>query len=260
MTRTAVIGHVEWVEFAVVDRVPHPGEILHATETFHAAGGGGAVAAVELARLGECHFFTALGADAEGDAAIEQLGRLGVRVHAARRGRTRRCFTFLSADHERTITVLGERLVPHGDDDLPWDAYDAVYFTGGDPAALRHARRSGRVVATPRAADALTSGGVELDVLVASALDPGEAVPELDPPPRHVVLTRGAEGGEWGGQRWAAAELPGDPVDAYGCGDAFAAGLTHGLAAGEDLERAIRLGARCGAAALCRRGPYGPGT
>ena len=31
--RVAVVGHVEWVEFARVERVPDPGEIVHALET-----------------------------------------------------------------------------------------------------------------------------------------------------------------------------------------------------------------------------------
>jgi ribokinase len=31
--RIAVVGHVEWVEFARVEAVPRPGEIVHALET-----------------------------------------------------------------------------------------------------------------------------------------------------------------------------------------------------------------------------------
>ena len=50
--------------------------------------------------------------------------------------------------------------------------------------------------------------------------------------------------------------LPGPVVDAYGCGDAFAAGLTFALAAGLPPARAVQLAARCGAAALTGRGPY----
>jgi ribokinase len=30
--RVAVVGHVEWIEFAQVERVPEPGEIVHALE------------------------------------------------------------------------------------------------------------------------------------------------------------------------------------------------------------------------------------
>jgi ribokinase len=56
--------------------------------------------------------------------------------------------------------------------------------------------------------------------------------------------------------RWTAAEPPGPVLDAYGCGDAFAAGLTYGLAVGQGLADALALGARCGAHALTGRGPY----
>ena len=50
--------------------------------------------------------------------------------------------------------------------------------------------------------------------------------------------------------------MPGVAVDAYGCGDSFAAGLTFGLGAGMALDDAIVLAARCGAACLTGRGPY----
>jgi sugar/nucleoside kinase (ribokinase family) len=46
-------------------------------------------------------------------------------------------------------------------------------------------------------------------------------------------------------------------VDAFGCGDAFVAGLTAGLAAGERLDAALHRAAGAGAAALTGRGPYG---
>jgi ribokinase len=45
-------------------------------------------------------------------------------------------------------------------------------------------------------------------------------------------------------------------VDAYGCGDSFAAGLTFALGRGDELDGALDLAARCGAACLAGRGPY----
>jgi len=42
--------------------------------------------------------------------------------------------------------------------------------------------------------------------------------------------------------------------DAYGCGDAFAAGFTYGLAAGTAVAEACALGARWGAEMLTRVG------
>jgi ribokinase len=191
-----------------------------------------------------------------------------VRVHAAwRAAPQRRAFTFLDAEAERTIAVIGERHVPGGDDPLPWDELAgaaAVYFTGGDAGALSAARRARVLVATPRARGPLANAGVQLDALVHSASDPGEryADGQVAPPPRAVVSTLGAAGGRWAGAGgasgpFAAAPPPGAPVDAYGCGDSFAAGLTYALGRGDDLPAAVGLAARCGAACLAGRGPYG---
>ncbi|MDP9400541.1 MAG: PfkB family carbohydrate kinase [Actinomycetota bacterium] len=267
--RVGVVGHVEWVEFAVVSHVPAPGEILHARETFAEPAGGGAVAAVQLTRLaGRALFVAAVGDDELGRRAEARLREgFGVEVVAGRRrAPQRRAFTFLDDDHERTITVLGPRLVPEGQDPLPrarLAELDAVYFTGGDVEALRAARAARVLVATPRALDTLRAGHVPVDALVLSGTDPGEAVADglLDPPPALVVRTRGGEGGEWVATEgrtgtWRAAALPGEPVDSYGSGDSFAAGLTFGLGAGLPLDQALAFAARCGAACLCGRGPY----
>jgi ribokinase len=267
VARVGVVGHVEWVQFAVVERVPLAGEIVHARETFSEPAGGGAVAAVQMAKLtGSSLFFTALTGDRLGKSTSEQLGRQAVTVHAgAREGIQRRGFVYLTDDGERTITVLGERLVPHGADELPWgelDGVGGVYFTGGDAAALEAARRADVIVATPRAGDALREAGVAVDVLVHSGRDKDEELDpgELDPAPKTVVTTLGAKGGRWDGEAgtgtWEPLPLPGPLVDEYGAGDSFAAGITTGLAAGMPIADAIHLGSRCGVANLTGRGPY----
>jgi ribokinase len=266
--RVAVVGHVEWVELALVDRVPAPGEIVQARETWQEPAGGGAVAAVQLARLaGECLLITALGADELGRRAATGLERLGVRVEAAWRPEPqRRGFVHVDARAERTITVIGERMGPLATDDLPWDELedaDGVYFTAGDAAAVRRARSARTLVATARAMAPLAEAGVELDLLVASAKDAGERYEpgEIEPPPRLVARTNGAAGGlleTAGGDviRWEAAPLNGPAVDTYGAGDSFAAGTTYGLADRRSPRDALGLGARCGAACVTGRGPY----
>lgn len=267
MSSVAVVGHVEWVEFARVDHVPAPGEIVHASETWEEPAGGGAVAAVQLARLaGECLFLTALGDDELGHRAAKELEGLGVRVETAWRPEPqRRAFVHVDAAAERTITVIGERMGPQGDDPLPWDdlsAADAVYFTAGDVGALRAARSARQLVATTRANETLVPAEVQLDVLVRSAKDPGEQYVPLDPPPRFVAHTDGEGGGSLISEdgtttRWEPAPLPGRAIDAYGAGDSFAAGLTYGLATGLAPAEAVALGAQSGAAAMTRRGAYG---
>lgn len=263
MVRVAVVGHVEWVQFARVDRVPAAGEIVHAADTWEEAAGGGAVAAARLAELaGEATLFTSIGQDTLGDRAIEQLEARRVVVRAARPAEAqRRAFCFLDGRAERTITVLGSKLVPSGNDGvLPWEELenaDAVYFVSGDPAAVRKARRARVLVATSRELPTLQTAGEELDAVVGSGKDADEVFHpgDLDPAPRLAVTTSGSLGG-WaqpGGPFRAAA--PRGPVeDAYGCGDAFGAGLAFALGQGLGVAESIELAAACGAEALTLRG------
>lgn len=261
----AVVGHVEWVEFARVEEMPQSGGIAHAWETWEQAGGGGAVAALQLARLaGEASLFTALGDDELGRRARDELEAGGVRVRASVLAEPqRRAFCHVEETGERTITVLGEKLRPRGDDgDLPWeelDAADAVYFASGDAAALRQARRARVLVATARELATLRAGAVELDALVGSGEDEGEryAPGDLAPQPALVVSTAGALGG-WAqpGGPYQAVAPTGEIEDAYGCGDCFAAGLTFALGRGDETHAALALAACCGAAALTGRGVH----
>jgi ribokinase len=266
--RLAVVGHVEWIELALVERLPEPGEIVHALDSSQEPAGGGAVAAVQLARLaGECLLVTALGNDDLGHRAKRELEALGVRVEAAWRDEPqRRAFVHVDSRAERSITVLGERMGPRATDALPWgelEGADAVYFTAGDAAAVRKARAADKLVATVRAIGALAAAGEEIDLLVSSANDAGERYRPggIQPPPRLIARTDGAAGGsletaDGVTTQWEAAPLPGPAVDTYGAGDCFAAGLTFGLAAGQSPAEALALGARCGAACVTGHGPY----
>lgn len=265
MPRVSVIGHVEWVEFLYVSRLPEPGDIVGARQAFARAAGGGSVVAVVLAELGaEVDFFCALGDDDIGRDAAEQLSRRGVRLHVAWREHqpTRRAVTMLDEHGERAIVTTGPRLEPWGtDDDLDWDRLagaDGAYFTAGDAAALEHARAAGVLVASPRGRRALERGP-RIDALVYSRDDRDErewAVALADHA-RLLVETQGPQGGAWRGEsegRWEAVPPPGPVSDAYGCGDSFAAGFTFGLSAGDGIASAAALGAVCGAGCLTRPG------
>ncbi len=294
--RVAVVGHVEWVRFARVSHIPRAGEIVHARDPLEEPAGGGAVAAVQLARLaGASTLCTALGGDDHGRRTVARLGELGVDVLAAMREEpTRSAVTLVDDSRERTITTFGARLEPVGaDTQVGWSALaemDAVYFTAGDLAALRAARAARVLVASPRALHAL-GHGVPLDALVLSGEDAieREDATRAQADAKLVVITDGARGGSYkersgglgersaglgersaalgersaalgeravGWGTWDAAPLPGPAVDSYGCGDSFAAGLTYGLGAGMTVPDALALAARCGAVCLTGRGPY----
>ena len=251
--RCAVVGHVEWVEFARVPRMPAAGEIVHADRVWDEPAGGGAVVARQLALLaGRCEFFTALGEDDLGRAAARRLAELGVDVHVRWGGATRRAWTHVDGDGERTITVLGDKLLARGP--LPLHGYDLVFFVSGDVEALRSARDARFVAATVRELGTLLAADVPLDLLVASANDPGERY-HGGLETRHVALTAGAEGGTFDGMPYDAIAPP-EISDSYGAGDSFAAALAFALARGDGAEAALRLAAEAGAAVIRGAGPY----
>src|SRR3954453_17329872 len=266
MPRIAVIGHVEWVTFAD-GPVPATGEIALLADPFTVAAGAGAVVAVELARRGVATtFFTALGADAAGDATRAFLTGHGVDLRAARRAAPQTAaLTILSPDHERTIMVIGANLHPEATDDLGWHAlaaFDAVYFTGGDPATVEAARTAPLLVVTARRLAVLAASGVRTDVLIGSANDPGERVDgvPLPQPPCVIVQTRGAGGGTWraedgSGGEWQSVPPPGPLRDSYGAGDCFHAVLTASLGGGATMPEALAAAALAGAEAGTRGAP-----
>jgi ribokinase len=263
--KCAVIGHVEWIEFATVERVPLPGEIVHAEETWEQAGGGGAVAAVQLSLLADSVlFFTALGADELGRRAKAELEERGVEVHASFvDAPQRRGFTFVDEVGERTITTIGPRLGPRGHDDtLPWHelaSCDSVYFCAGDVDALVVARRARVLVVTARQLGTLQRAGIEIDALVGSGTDESEVYRpgDLEPEPRLVVTTSGALGG-WAqpGGPFTGGPRPSIVADTYGAGDCFVAGLAFALGSGLATPDALAFAAKCGAGALAGRGVH----
>ncbi len=263
--RVAIVGHVEWATHAR-GTFPVAGEIAALADAFDEPAGGGAIAAAQAAKLGaETVFFTALGADSAADAAHLMLSELGITVRAAPRAEPQtRAISVTDPAGERAIALIGAPLAPTAEDHLGWEDLadmDAVYFTGRDPLTLTACRTAPALVVTARRWRVLAEAGIECDVLVASATDPDEQIPAggLDIPPGAWAITNGARGGTWIEQHerphtWNPVRPPGPAVDSYGCGDAFAAGLTVGLAAGYPLAEAVTLGARCGSHTITARG------
>jgi ribokinase len=258
MLRLAVIGHIEWVTFANAPFVPGPGEIVHLTDPLPQPGGGGAVTAVALQRMGaQVTFYTALGSDQRARAPLE---RHGVRLEAVVRDRPQtEVLALVDSAGERTLYVVGENDAPTADDPLDWDelaGMDGCYFTGYAPATLRPARRAPVLVVTARRFEALVASGVRADALVGSGRDRGERfdLSRLAEQPGYVIVTDGAQGGTG----YEAAPVRGPIVDTYGAGDTFVAGVLFGLASGWALDRTLAHAAEHAAKALTWRGALPP--
>lgn len=263
--RVAIVGHVEWITHGT-GLMPRPGEIRYLGDPFDEPAGGGGVSASQAAKLdAQTLFYTAVGSDETGRMSSERLTQIGMTVLATVHGGPQtRGIAAVDESADRAILVVGGPTSARIEDPLPWDdlaGCDAAFFTGHDSATLAAARRARALVVTSRRLHQLVESGVRADVLIASANDPSEAVDPgaLPVPPGAIVWTEGGDGGHYvtddgRSGRWDPAPLPGPPVDSYGCGDSFAAGLTVGLARGLDLDGALELGARCGAHCLTGRG------
>ena len=270
MTRVAVVGHTEWVEFVKVARQPPRGGLAEGSRLFEHAAGGAIVAAVVLTRLGaQVDFYTALGDDERARRAHRELTDYGITVHAATRAApTRYLFTTVEEGGERTIVTVGERLAPSIDDGLdlaPLRAADGVYATACDPGLLAVAAQTGALLVTTRIGPAQRFATVEgITAAVYSADDPGETrdLPGWSSLAGVMIATDGATGGRWhegtgrteNRGRWSAAAPPGPIRDTYGAGDSFAGGVTFGLATGGSIADATATGARAAAAALTQVG------
>ena len=263
----AVVGHVEWVNFLSVDKLPCSGQISHGRSYLELPSGGGAVAAVQMQKLTkkQVHFFTSLGKDKLGILSKEKLEEYGLNVHVAWEDKpTREGISFLDKSGERSITVMGERLEPKAKDNLPWDqlaSFDGVFVTATDPMGLELCRNSKVLVASPRVgSESFRSINFELDALVGSYFDEdekkqSESLVEIT---KVTILTAGSLGCvALPGGTFATKDIGNNLIDSYGCGDSFAAGLTAGLACKLDLENAINIGSYCGYNSAMHLGPYG---
>ena len=265
--KLAVIGHIEWVTFLKVDQLPIAGQISHAKDCLEEAAGGAAVAAVQMARLinGPVDLITSLGKDTYGEKCYERLTKLGLNLKVAWREKsTRKGISLISKDGERAITVVGERLQPIASDNLPWNDmknYDGIFVTATDKEGLRLARKARFLAATPRTGkNILEISKVKLNALIGSGLDPGEKInyEKLIPKPDIYIATEGKSGGRIYPKnfKYNSIKPSSKEIDSYGCGDCFAGGVTTALSARLNLDKAINIGAYCGAECSTHYGPY----
>ncbi len=200
----AVIGHIEWINFLKVDLLPEPGIITHAKTSLELPAGGGALIAKTLYELSnnEIHFFTSLGKDYYGEKSFEFFKKIGINLHVAWRSEpTRKGFSLIDKNGERSITIIGKRLAPSFNDDLDWNILcdmDGIFITAGDNNLFKKAREANILCTTPRVGiDLINQSKVNLDALIGSNLDPDESflLSDLNEKHRYVIKTEGEKGG-----------------------------------------------------------------
>ncbi len=262
----AVIGHIEWINFIKVDQLPKPGLISHSKKSLECPAGGGTVIAKRLRELtnSEVHFFTALGDDFYGNQCLNILEKMGIKLHVAWRDKpTRKGFSLIDSDGERSITIIGDRLAPNHKDRLDWSTLndmDGIFITAADKEIFKKARVAKALCTTPRVGlNVINESRIFLDGLIGSNLDPGEvfSLNELRVKPKFVIKTEGENGGIVSpGGRYKAIVNKKNKVDSYGCGDSFAAGILYGFASKWSIEESLDLAKILGSNCSKHFGPY----
>ena len=244
----AVVGHVEWMNFLKVDQLPKPGVISHSEKSIEYPAGGGSVIAKTLSELtnNQVHFFTSLGNDYYGEQSFKILSNYGIRLHVAWRDKpTRKGFSLIDSNGERSITVIGERLAPSYKDKLDWNLFekmDGIFITASDSGI-----------------NIINKSNVFLDGLIGSNLDPGEvfSLSDISIKPKLIIKTEGENGGIlYPGGRYEALINAKQKIDSYGCGDAFAAGILYGLSSKWSIDKILSLAKLLGRDASECFGPY----
>ena len=261
----AVIGHIEWINFIKVDQLPKPGLISHSNKSLEYPAGGGTVIAKRLQELthNQVHFFTALGNDFYGNQCLNRLEKMGIKLHVAWRDKpTRKGFSMIDSEGERSITIIGDRLAPTHKDNLDWSTLndmDGIFITAADKELFKISRVANTLCSTPRVGlNIINESGIFLDGLIGSNLDPGEvfSLNELRLKPKFVIKTEGENGGiVFPGGRYKAL-LNKKKVDSYGCGDSFAAGILYGLSSSWNIEESLNIAKILGRNCSEHFGPY----
>ncbi len=266
-----MVGAASWNTIVHVQTLPGPRpETVFARRSYETLGGTAAGKALNLVALGhEVHLHTLLGDDEPGARVRTGLIDAGVTLHVdSSVSGTEQHVNLMAADGGR-LSVYRNVCAPGPDLDLAPMAdlardCDAVVLNITDYA---------RLLIDPLAAvgvdfwtDLHNWDGVadyprdfadraRWVVLSDDALpDPTEVCRRLSGDGRLVVCTRGVRGATAyaGG---VVLDVPAEPVeqvvDTNGAGDAFSAGLLHGLLLDWPLQRALRAGTVAGATAVC---------
>ncbi len=287
--RVFVVGSTNVDRTIQVPRLPRPGETALGGALAISPGGKGANAAAAAARAGATVVFvSAVGDDADGEAAIATLRAEGVDVDAVMvRADAPTGAALIVTDAEganliavaagangrvdpehvaRSLAQLAATDVVLVSAEIPDAAIAAAVRAGAqagaapvlDPAPARpsllEAARIGAIL-TPNESEALELSG---------ATDVEAAARQLAAlTGRAAVVTLGAAGclvAESGAVTRLAATPAPSIVDTVGAGDAFAGGLAAALARGERLKEAVTAALRAAAASLGYAGARPPAS
>jgi ribokinase len=270
LARIVVLGSIAQDDVVTLRQALGGGRHLDAAARRLRLGGGGANVAIPLRHAGhEVVLVAPVGADAVAEWLLAKLQEVGIDVSAVARvpGDSTRSLVLVDPAGERTIVNLHRCREARPPQRVATLAADAVYARSRDldlRDLLAGAAGRGLVVAhvpplEPGSRPAHVLVGSESDLPPSFLADPwaaGRAI--AGERLRLVVVTRGERGAEaFSASERIAVRAPAvTVVDSTAAGDAFAAGLVHGLFLGRPTRPTLETAASWGAAAVaCPGGP-----
>lgn len=263
MGRVVVVGSLNLDLVVEVERHPRPGAtvLAHGQPRRYAGGKGGNQAVAAAAAGAEVVMVGAVGDDEGGRAYVGRLAARGIDMsgvvtHAG--VATGQAWVTVDVDGENAIVVIPGAnaevsppdLTRLGEGDVVLLQLEVPLSTVAQTVRTAHARGARVMVnAAPYAAlppdvaalaDPLVVNEHEALLLADSGVVPGS-----------LLVTFGAAGSMWDGDRFDAVAVPADEVvDTTGAGDAFCGALAAALAAGADRVEAVARAGQAGAAAV----------
>jgi acarbose 7IV-phosphotransferase len=277
--RVLVVGAASWDTIVHVHRFPEPrAQTMFADRSYETVGATGAGKAMNLARLGhEVHLHTLLGDDEPGEKVARALRDSGIQLHVDRcDGPTEQHVNLMNRDGERlsiyrnvcrprpgldispiadlaltcdavvlNITDYVRRLVPileHAGKPFWTDLHD---WDGSNPYHLDFTAASWIVLSGEALSDATSTCRrlADQSELVVCTHGRRGAVAYVGD---HTIDVAAVDGAAVDVVAVGANQV----VDTNGAGDAFTAGLMHGVNEGWSLERSLRAAAIAGAMAV----------
>lgn len=257
-----VVGSLNLDTIASVSHLPSPGETVAAAHARRSAGGKGLNQAIMASRLGaRVTMIGRIGDDADGRYLAATLAAENVdvrRLQLTTNAPTGTAFVCVASDGENNIVVdpgANALLAP----DLEAATADVLIAQLETPAHVAEAMIAAApgfvclnvAPVQPVALETL----VRCDLIIANQSEWAQ-MPELEHA-RRVVVTKGQAGCTLIQNGREMMRVPAEPVhaiDTVGAGDAFVGAVALSIAAGLDVEAALRLGARAGGITTTRQG------
>lgn len=266
MARVVVVGSLNVDLVASVERHPGPGETVLADGPLQRfAGGKGGNQAVAAAAAGaRVAMVGAVGQDDGGRAYLERLSGRGIEVSGVQTvpgAATGQAWVTVDPSGENAIVVIPGANAQVSSADLEVGPGDVVLVQLEIPLAVvarvaRSASAAGARVVVNAAPYAVLPPDVAAlaDPLVVNEPE-AMLLADSGVVPTSVLVTFGAAGCAWDGQRFDAIRVPATEVlDTTGAGDAFCGALAAALADGAERAEAVSRAVAAGADAVRRLG------